>query len=144
MQGVGRVAGGGGVATQAGRGGGRGGGGFSVGAAGGHAAARAAGAAAAVAPLALGMLALQERGGGDPDRDAAARRRADSLLDELRALQAELLAGGADPGRLARLAALESGEEGADPGLREVVQAVALRARVELARRGWDVSESSA
>ena len=41
----------------------------------------------------------------------------------------------ADPARLARLAALEAGEEGADPALRDVVRAVALRARIEVARR---------
>jgi Class II flagellar assembly regulator len=138
MQGVGRVTGG--MATPAGRGGGRAG--FSVGAARGQAAARTA-AAGAVAPLALGMLALQERS-TDAERDAAARRRADSLLEELQALQAELLTGRAEPGRLARLAALEGGEEGADPALREVVQAVVLRARVEMARRGWGSSATSA
>jgi hypothetical protein len=36
---------------------------------------------------------------------------------------------------LERLSSLEEGEEGADPALREVVRAIALRAAVELARR---------
>ena len=138
MRGVENVAAGG-VAGPTGRGGG-GRAGFAV-AGTGQAAGRKAPAGMVVAPLALGVLALQERGGGGgsaAERDAAARRRAGSLLDELRALQSELLAGRAEPGRLARLAALEGGEEGADPALREVVQAVVLRARVEMARRGWD------
>ena len=73
--------------------------------------------------------------GGRAGHDAAARRRASSILDELQGLQAELLGGRPDPARLARLAALEAGEEGADPGLREAVRAVALRAQIELARR---------
>ena len=80
---------------------------------------------------------MQENG-GRTGRDAAARRRAASILDELQGLQAELLGGRADPARLARLAALQSGEEGADPALREAVRAIALRARIELARRGLD------
>ncbi|HYZ33746.1 MAG TPA: flagellar assembly protein FliX, partial [Crenalkalicoccus sp.] len=56
---------------------------------------------------------------------------------ELGGLQAELLGGTPDPDRLARLAALQDGEEGCDPGLREAVRGLALRAAVELARRGW-------
>jgi hypothetical protein len=95
----------------------------------------AAAASAATAVGGLSLLAAQE-GGGRAGRDAAARRRASSILDELQGLQAELLGGRPDPSRLARLAALQSGEEGADPGLREAVRAVALRARIELARRG--------
>lgn len=134
MRGIGRVTGG--TAAPAGRGGGaRAGGGFSVrlGAGGAEGAAAPGG----VAPVGLGMLALQESGTA-MERDAAARRRADSLLQELQGLQMELLAGGAaEPGRLARLAALETGEDGADPVLREAVQAIVLRARVELARHGW-------
>jgi hypothetical protein len=138
MRGVGRVSGGG-AASGAVRGGGRGGG-FSVGLAAGGA-MRGAAAAGAMAPLGLGMLSLQESGGG-AERDAAARRRAESLLEELDGLQAELLDGRRDTGRLARLAALEEGEAGADPGLREAVQAIVLRARIELARRGWNESAS--
>ena len=77
---------------------------------------------------------MQENG-DRAGRDAAARRRASSILDELQGLQAELLGGRLDPARMARLAALQPGEEGADPGLREAVRAVALRARIELVRR---------
>jgi hypothetical protein len=135
MRGIGRVTGG--TAAPLGRGGGRPGG-FSVRPdAGGVAGAAAAGG---VAPVGLGMLALQESGTA-MERDAAARRRAESLLQEL---QMELLAGrAAEPGRLARLAALETGEDGADPALREAVQAIVLRARVELTRRGWGRNTSA-
>jgi hypothetical protein len=82
----------------------------------------------------MSLLAVQEDGERS-GRDAAARRRAHTILDELRGLQAELLGGRADAARLARIAALGDGEDGADPGLREAVRAVALRARIELARR---------
>jgi hypothetical protein len=64
------------------------------------------------------------------------------MLEELGGLQRDLLApagAGADSaaGRLRRLAALPAeAEDGADPALREAVRAVALRAAIELARRG--------
>jgi hypothetical protein len=92
--------------------------------------ARSAGAATAVSAL----LALQEQPPrAAPDRALA---RAEAVLDELRGLQLDLLRGRPDPGRLARLAALaESGAAPADPALREALSQVALRARVELARR---------
>ncbi len=118
-------------------GGARSAGGFTLGGAGaGNAAGKAASAAASAPAAAVGLslLSLQENG-GRAGRDAEARRRASSILDELRGLQAELLGGRSDPARLARLAALQAGEEGADPALREAVRAVALRARIELARR---------
>lgn len=98
---------------------------------------RAQGAeASAVAPaMAVGlsaMLALQEM--PDPTvGDREARRHGQALLDELSALQRSMLAGGApDPGRLARLAAAVP--SATDPRLRETVAAIALRARIELAR----------
>jgi len=50
--------------------------------------------------------------------------------------QLELLEGRADPARLQELARLTEGEKPADPGLAEAVEAIALRARLELARRG--------
>jgi hypothetical protein len=100
------------------------------------------GSAAAAATSSAGdvaaLLALQE---GERTRDLEppaerARRRARAALDELRGLQLELLRGGADPARLERLAELAEAEETlADPALREVVAGVALRVRVELARR---------
>ena len=132
MRGVAGVSKGGAAAGA--RGGARSATGFPVGgtSAGGVAAATAA--AAPVAAVGLSLLAAQENG-GPGGRDAAARRRASSILDELQGLQAELLGGRSDPARLARLAALQAGEEGADPGLREAVRAVTLRARIELERR---------
>jgi hypothetical protein len=118
------------------------GGGFSVGGTAGAngAAAAATGAASAAAAVGGSLLAVQETG-DRAGRDAAARRRGHAILDELRGLQAELLGGRApDPARLARLAASGAGEEGADPGLREAVRAVALRARIELARRSGNAA----
>ncbi|WP_343895666.1 flagellar assembly protein FliX [Craurococcus roseus] len=121
-------------------------GGFSVGGPGG---AEALGAAApapdgigAAAAVGLSLLAAQEGGGRGAGRDAAARRRVASILDELNGLQAELLGRRVDPARLTRLAALGEGEEGTDAGLRDAVRAVALRARIELARRTMDPSAS--
>jgi hypothetical protein len=61
----------------------------------------------------------------------------------LQALQRDLLHDAADMNRLERLAAFETGEVGADPFLRDAVEAVVLRARVELARRGWNDSVSN-
>jgi Class II flagellar assembly regulator len=139
MREVGRVATGG--QARLGRTGSRGAGSFTVGAAAGAAAEAAAGAAAA-GPVGIGLLALQE--GGDPvARDRAARQRAESILEELQALQRDLLRDGPDTTRLERLAVLEAGEDGADPILREAVRAIVLRARVELARRGWNETVSA-
>lgn len=98
-------------------------------------------AAAAAAPGSLhGLLALQE-GETDAARDRAARRHGDSLLKELAALQRGLLGGGEGDGALARLAEL-SGQvpEAADPGLAGAVRAVAMRARIEVARRARDAA----
>ncbi|MBR0673767.1 flagellar assembly protein FliX, partial [Neoroseomonas soli] len=86
---------------------------------------------------AIGLLALQEAG-PVAERDARARRRGDALLRELSGLQAELLAGRVDPARLQALAALAEGESAADPALAAAVAAIALRARIELARRGME------
>lgn len=112
--------------------------GFSVGGMGTEGAAVSTAAASATAAVGLSLLAVQENGGRGTGRDAAARRRAASILGELQGLQAELLGGRPDPARLARIAALQTGEDGADPELREAVRAVALRARIELARRAAD------
>ncbi len=133
MQGIGRV-GGPGAATPAGKVR-PGKGGFSLGGTGTAGNAAEAHGAAAVAAPGLGLLALQS-GHGDAERDREGRRRADSLLEDLAGLQREMLGGTADPARLTRLAALAQGEAGADPALREVVEAITLRAAIELARRG--------
>jgi hypothetical protein len=86
-----------------------------------------------------GLLALQEGRDGDSVRDREARRRGRDLLAELGALQRDLLAGPPDPARLARLVDLAGAvPEAADPRLREVVEAIVLRARVEAARYDGD------
>jgi len=104
---------------------------------GAHAAAEAA-CVAEVAGVALdGVLALQEA--DDRARcDRAAYLHSDALLAALGELQRELLREGANPPNLERLASLvRSLPRASDPGLRAAAQAVALRASVELARRGF-------
>lgn len=88
-------------------------------------------------PSLAGLLALQEELDGGPVRDRAARRRGRDLLDELAGLQRALLSGPPAPERLARLAEMaEQVPEAADPRLRDAVNAIVLRARVEAARYG--------
>ncbi len=70
----------------------------------------------------------------DRERDDAAQRRGHALLEEMEAMRRDLLRGALPAARLSRLAVLAEGEAGADPALREVVEALSLRARVELAR----------
>jgi hypothetical protein len=89
---------------------------------------------AATAP-ASGLLALQAAG-DDASRDDAARRRGTALVEELAALQRDMLAGALSTTRLARLSLLAEGEAGADPALREIVEAISLRARVQAALAG--------
>ncbi len=89
------------------------------------------------APVMLGgMIELQELG-DECLEDRAARRRGHELLAALSALQRALLADTGNPAPLARLAGLaEEIPAASDPRLREVVAAIVLRARVELAKRG--------
>jgi len=94
----------------------------------------------APAVMLAGLLALQAED-SDEVNDREARRHGHDLLAELVALQRALLADGADEGvpidqlrRLAQLAAAVP--TAADPHLREVMEAITLRARVELARFG--------
>lgn len=135
MRGIGRLGGPAGVAP-GGKAARPGRAGFSLGTAPEQAAS--ASASGGVVALGLGLLAVQTAQ-GDAERDAAARRRAETLLEDLAALQAEMLGGAADPARLQRLASLaQRGDSGADPALREVVAHIVLRAQVELARRGGD------
>ena len=95
---------------------------------------------AAAAPLSL--LGLQED--ADPrGRDERGAKRGAALLKELGELQADLLRGRRDPERLRRLAALAEGETPADPALAEAVGAVALRAKIELARAGFSDGEEN-
>jgi hypothetical protein len=101
-----------------------------------HAADSQAPATAAAGPVGgVTLLGVQEAGAA-AERDARGRKRAAQMLDELTRLQAELLAGRADPAALERLASLATGEAPDDPVLAETLAAVSLRARIELARRG--------
>ena len=101
----------------------------------GGAAAEAGEASALAGAAPVGLMALQEA--DDPaGRDRRGHARAQEMLQELAALQAEMLRGGADPDRLVRLATLAEGEAPADPVLADALAGIALRARVELARRG--------
>jgi hypothetical protein len=92
-------------------------------------------AAAAPAEVTLGgMLALQEAESGAV-RDREARRRGQEMLAALTRLQRALLDGNRDLPGLRGLAVLvENMPQAADPGLRQALAEVALRARVELAR----------
>jgi hypothetical protein len=94
--------------------------------------ASAAGEVAAPAPL--GVLAFQEEE-QDAAQDRGAKRHGQEVLDELSGLQRDLLGPGVRPDRLRNLVALvDSGPPPADRRLRDVLAAVALRAKIELAR----------
>jgi len=103
--------------------------------------ALAGGAAEAATGLAAtggvaALLAVQEDGRGGQRAAEQAMQRAEAGLAELQGLQLDLLRGGADPARLARLGALADSPEGlADPALREAALGIALRVRVEIARQ---------
>ena len=96
-----------------------------------------AGPAAASPAVALdGMLALQQAE-GETVRDREARRHGQGLLDALARLQRSLLAEGSADAELAALATLlDTMPAASAPALAAALGAVALRARVELARRG--------
>ncbi len=97
--------------------------------------AAAAAPAGAAVPLG-GLLALQEYG-DEPLGDREARRRGQALLAELAALQRDMLADAVSTERLARLGRLaEQVTPAAHPALRSALEAVVLRARIELARFG--------
>ena len=99
---------------------------------------RAAGPApaAGVGGISAAAVQAQDHGITDAERNDAAERRGGALLAEMAALQAGLLMGRVPDSALRRLAHLAEGEAGADPALREVLDALSLRARVELARLG--------
>jgi Class II flagellar assembly regulator len=87
------------------------------------------------AVLLAGLLALQAED-CDDSRDRNARRRGQDLLAQLAALQRALLSEGGVPvdqlRELERLAA--DAPPASDPHLREIMDAITLRVRVELAR----------
>lgn len=95
--------------------------------------AAAAAGASGIAPAAMaGLLALQEGATGDRRALPAARRAGRALLGALSALQAALLAGQGEAGALEGLRDLL----GAMPPAEDpVLAAIALRCRIELARR---------
>ncbi len=89
------------------------------------------------APAALdGLLLLQEVEDA-PARDRRARKHGRAMLDALARLQLALLGGDADAEAVRCLSALaRQPADAADPALREMLGAIALRAGIELARRG--------
>ncbi|WP_291295536.1 flagellar assembly protein FliX [Elioraea sp.] len=91
-------------------------------------------AAADGVSIAASLIALQETiEAGERDREA--RGRADAMLEQLAALQHAMLGGAISPARLASLASLSDQPRlAADPHLAELVAAVSLRAKIELAR----------
>lgn len=106
---------------------------------GGFAVPETAGPAVAAVPASVSlttMLSLQETGREDV-RDRAARRHGRAILELLAALQHELLDGqGCASASFDRLSALaEAVPDASDPALQQVLRAVALRARIEVARR---------
>lgn len=92
--------------------------------------------AAAIAPMAGLGVGVPPPALTPEERDATAARRGHALLQELAGLQAGLLAGRLPESALRRMAALAEGEAGHDPALRELLEGIALRARVTLARLG--------
>lgn len=92
------------------------------------------------------LLALQEASGGAVPRAAAqehpALSHAEVILDDLSALQLGLLGNGSATDRAAVLQRLAAGRVAlgavrADPALAEILDGLALRAEIELVRRGW-------
>ena len=97
----------------------------------------ASGPSRVAAPAALGGLLLLQEAEAAPVRDRRARQHGRAMLDALARLQLSLLGEDPDVAGLERLAALvEHCPQAADPGLRDVLGGVALRARIELARNG--------
>jgi hypothetical protein len=69
-------------------------------------------------------------------RDRRARQHGQALLQALARLQAALIGGGDEVACLHHLTAVTKGyAAAADPGLAAIIQALSLRAQVELARR---------
>ena len=98
-----------------------------------------------------GMLALQEEDSAEI-RDRRARRHGHAMLEELARLQRALLGGpeqgaeegGDQGGALRRLEGLtRMVPDAADPALRGLIQSVALRAQIELARRAAPLDDGA-
>ena len=89
-------------------------------------------------PAIVNPLLLQEIVTGDRlRRDRDARDRGKTLLDALEALRRAMLGSGDEQAELARLSDLLSSiPQADDPQLSALVRAIAVRAAVELSRRG--------
>lgn len=84
------------------------------------------------------ILALQSVDGNE-DRARRAVQHGHDLLDQLEALRADLLAGHVSPQRVGSLLSLIRAQKSADdPKLSGLINDIALRARVELAKLGLD------
>ena len=91
---------------------------------------------AIASPIALGGFLGQQDTGSDDETPT--RNKAGALLSELAGLQRTLLADGDPLPVLHRLnGMLGPAQDAASPPLLALLSAVRLRARVELARRGW-------
>ena len=104
----------------------------------------AAGSIVQAAPVGAAlMLALQEDAtAGTADREA--RQHARELLAALAELQRALLSGGSGGDALQRLSLLtDLASQAADPGLRQVVASIRLRARLELGRAARALEQHS-
>lgn len=70
----------------------------------------------------------------DPCRDREAQASAEQILGDLGRVQVDLLNGRVDLAGLRRIGLLANGLAAADPGLDDICKAIAMRARVEVAR----------
>lgn len=95
------------------------------------------------APVAgpLAMSSLLAPRDAEPEDEAPARQKASALLSELAILQRSML-GDQDPVSILRRLddMLDTGLAYASPPLQALLSAVRLRARVEVARRGWSAN----
>jgi hypothetical protein len=113
----------------------RGGAGFRVGTDAGVAGGAAPAAAGSLSPIAA-LLTLQDVEHADAAGPRQAIEHGGDVLDRLRDLQVDLLAGRLDRGDLADLAqaAARGVPHGADPALARIVKDIEVRAAVELAK----------
>jgi len=106
-------------------------------------AAQPASGAGAVGHVSLDAMLAAEALDQDARRNATARRQGHAVLRGLGALQQTLLDGGDPRAALVELARLVSDlPPASDPRLAAVLDSIALRARVELARHGAGVATS--
>lgn len=116
------------------------GGGFSLpGAEDSSASASSAGVAAGSSVQSLDAILALQSVEDEGDRSRRAVKHGHDLLDQLEALRADLLAGHVEPQRIGSLLSLIRARQDVDePQLKSLVDDIALRARVELAKLGVD------